>query len=208
MTSNNCGSQSITISILSLVFIVLKELSGLCWRMNPSQQRCNQRVACWSAYFTLHSLPTSSTLPHSCSHLLWSVCLVSSLSADIRGQAVILNLFSSLLFTWVLLTGVLRWVQTLYLLLVYLSMNTYECISLLTARFTLVYLIVPLTQLIQSPKGVLNNHVLMFRKPLWLILLSNSPSNLCLRKIGNADCSGRKRGVAFSLGCLSPTKYV
>lgn len=39
-------------------------------------------------------------------------------------------------------------------LLVYLSMNTYERISLLTARFTLVYLIVPLTQLIQSPKGV------------------------------------------------------
>lgn len=33
-------------------------------------------------------------------------------------------------------------------------MNTYERISLLTARFTLVYLIVPLTQLIQSPKGV------------------------------------------------------
>lgn len=89
MTSNNCGSQSITISILSLVFIVLKELSGLCWRMNPSQQRCNQRVACWSAYLTLHPLPTSSTLPHSCSHLLWSVCLVSSLSADIRGQVVI-----------------------------------------------------------------------------------------------------------------------
>lgn len=38
-----------------------------------------------------------------------------------------------------------------------ISVNEYLLIlriSLLTARFTLVYLIVPLTQLIQSPKGV------------------------------------------------------
>lgn len=124
-----------------------------------------------------------------------------------------LNLFSSLLFPWVLLTGVLRWVQILYLLLVYLSMNTYwYYVSVFWQRGLLWSIWSCLWHNSFNPLKVcltvLSNHVLMFRKPLWLKLLSDSPSNLCLRKIGNADFSGRKTGVAFSLGCLSPTEYV